>query len=225
MCPRPPVRGDLPPACSRLSHQGNKAQSSALLTGVLPLWPWALGGWPEAAVQLWKGGALTPVPESCPLAPGMGCFVRMLATHCSPLASSSGRLLPPGPPGRARPLPHEGRGAFCCGAPAGPALQLTARVPGALEACVWRAVQPLSLSLCPALLQGTEPAGAQGHPCGLRVPCRGSRSSGPCGLTPGSTLALCLTSFSSDPTRERVRAQTGGRGVTLLRPHVRSQAE
>lgn len=161
MCPRPPVRGDLPPACSRLSHQGNKAQSSALLTGVLPLWPWALGGWPEAAVQLWKGGALTPVPESCPLAPGLGCFVRMLATHCSPLASSSGRLLPPGlqeEPGR---FPTKGGGPSA-------AVPRRARLFSLLPVCPgpWRPASggPFSPRPCPFALHFSR---AQ-SPLGLR---------------------------------------------------------
>lgn len=161
MCPRPPVRGDLPPACSRLSHQGNKAQSSALLTGVLPLWPWALGGWLEAAVQLWKGGALTPVPESCPRPPAWDA----LSECWPPTAPHSPRVLadscPPGlqeEPGR---FPTKGGGPSA-------AVPRRARLFSLLPVCPgpWRPASggPFSPRPCPFALHFSR---AQ-SPLGLR---------------------------------------------------------
>lgn len=171
--PAPSLQSALPPR--------EQAQSSAPLTRassfwcVLPLRPWALGGWPEAAAQLRTEGAPAAHRELLP-----GHLHRKLRPHAGdpllPARLEIGALLPPGPPERARPLLHEGRWTLCCGVHGGSGtlFLLLPPCPGP-----WSPVSGGPFSPCPCL-QGTEPTGAQGHRCGLRAPCRGALSSAPC---------------------------------------------
>lgn len=180
-CAQGPREGGPAPSLQSALPPREQAQSSAPLTGassfwcVLPLRPWALGGWPEAAAQLWTEGAPASVPESCSLATCTGSFVRMLGTHFSPLASRSGHSCPLGlqkEPGRF----FTKGGGLCCGVHGGSGtlFLLLPPCPGP-----WSPVSGGPFSPCPCL-QGTEPTGAQGHRCGLRAPCRGALSSAPC---------------------------------------------
>lgn len=175
----------------------------------------ALGGWPEAAAQLWGEGAPAPVPESCSLAPCTGSFVRMLGTHFSPLAWRSGQLLPLDrheEPGR---FFRKAGGRSAVGSTVGPARSSSYRPPA------W-GPGVLCLAGRSALVLVPEPCPSPGHrahwgsgpPSWSEGSPQGKLEQGSSCLTQGSTLALCLTSFSGDPMRDRVRALTG-RGERL----------